>query len=186
MPNFSSRASKKKNIGQLKIVRVKSCESSGDVRLEVQTVKLKIITFPHGTMKTWCDVNEIIHILLLSNLLQSSVLCKESGRMGISMEVKRQFGLAAEIKSYCKYCVYILLCFNSRSVQLNNSEETRKLYSINIGLIYTLWEIGKVSATGEMLRGIINIQKPRTKFRKYYIEDISQESMKDAVEESVG
>jgi len=82
------------------------------------------------------------------------------------------------------YCEYSVLFSNSSSLESGTSEETCQLCSINVRLVYTAQEIGKSSAAGEMC-GIMNLLKLPTEFGKNNNEDITQDNMKNVVEEAV-
>lgn len=211
MPRFSSRVYKNKKppgrytSGTVTIPHtVGNNSENSEVMSEVLSTpvsstskKLYGSTEQYSSLLEQCsedNVNEIIKISLLSKAIENSVLCKECFRMSMSLNVKRHKGLAAEICLHCTDCHHSVSFWSSDHVQIGQDEtgsEKSTYYDVNIRCVYALRSIGKGSSAGEMFCGVMNLPPPPRKFSKYNsvvgssVEDIAQESMKEAVEEAV-
>lgn len=136
------------------------------------------------------NVNEIINMSLLSQILETSVLCKECFQMSMRVSVKRHIGLAADISLSCQNCTCNVSFWSTESGKLGEIERNN-CYDINVRLVYGLRSIGKGLAAGKMFCGVMNLPPPPSKFEKYNynfgscVEDVAMESMNEAIEEAV-
>lgn len=211
MPRFSNRVYKRKKpprrytSGTVTISPTLGNDSeNSEVIHEVKSTPVSSTSKKlHGSTEKYCsllekcsedNVNEIINISLLSKVIESSVLCKECCKLSMSVNVKRHIGLAAEFCLHCTSCHYSVSFWNSEYVEIDQGEtysEKSKYYGVNIRCVYALRSIGKGYSAGKMFCGVMNLPPPPAKFSKYNsvvgscVEDIAQESMKEAVEEAV-
>lgn len=133
--------------------------------------------------------NEIIDINILSEKLQESSLCKNCKKNGLQVRSSNYKGLASKLEIFCSHCDFNSKFISSKEVEV--PDVNRKLYDINVRLVYGLRCIGKGKLAGQTLCGILNLPQPPANFLPYNLtlrekcKRVAYESMKAAVEEAV-
>jgi hypothetical protein len=135
------------------------------------------------------DVYEFINIDIFSEVLAKVTLCKSCKSCGLQLRnTKVHVGVASQLELYCPFCDFSEKFYNSKKVDNSSSSN---IFDINIRLVYALRSIRRGQKAGQMLCGVLNVPQPPSKFSLYNkilsvaIEDVAENSMKQAIEEAV-
>jgi len=133
------------------------------------------------------EANIIIDLDILSEIFCHHVKCKEcDGDSTLKLSIRMNSGLCVKLYLDCSECGYSY-SFDSS----NKMESDLKKYAVNTRFVYALRCIGKGAETGRLFCGVMNFPNPPTRFAQYtnklktVVIEVSEASMKEAVEEAV-
>lgn len=163
-------------------------EDTSAVKKSNSKAKLRI---EYGEFLNSNSTNEIININLLSNVLNTSVLCTVCKNKSIKIKFSKQVqGLASELSLYCEHCDFQRSFLNTDvSSKVCNSRDC-KVYELNTRLTYAMRSIGKGKAAAQMFCGIMNLPAPMHRFDddtselRSTIRSIALKSMNNAAKEA--
>lgn len=161
---------------------------SNPSKVSSSTKKIQFANYD-GFTDTSSTVNEVIDVSILSQKLFENSLCKKCKKGGLKLKSNSHAGLASKLELFCGHCNFSETFFSSKEIEVPTSG--KKMFEVNVRLVYGLRCAGKGLAAGRVICGIMNLPQPPTRFMMYYdvlktvVENVANESMKKAVEEAV-
>ncbi|GFT64437.1 uncharacterized protein TNCV_4831631 [Trichonephila clavipes] len=128
--------------------------------------------------------------VIKAGVFSEAVKGLQCGAKGLNLSCEENCsGGAFELGIICDFCSYSYKFCSSKKCKAEIGKPST--YEINTRIVYAMRCIGKGAEAARMFCGIMNLQPPPTMFSKYNkmllgaTKDVSDATMKDAVEEAV-